>query len=448
MALSLVEVVRQIKADVGQALSTTVIQQVCRAIAYTWRDRVLDPVTTIHVFLLQVLHGNVACAALPHLTGLVFTAAAFVKARARLPLALLETLLSSAVAGLNADKDSTGRWHGHRTWHLDGSSFSMSDTPRLQAHFGQPGTQKRGCGFPVAHLLALFHVGTGFVQRVVASPLRTHDLKHAAVMHPEMAEGDILIADRGFASYAHLALLFLRQMHAVFRCHQRQIVDFRPRRPHTLQRNSQTGKPRSRWLKRLGRRDQLVEYLKPVKLPQWMSRADFDALPETLTLRELCFNVTQPGRRTRSITLVTTLLDPDAYPACDLAALYGERWQIEVNFRHLKTTMKMEVLHCQSVTGILKELTMFALAYNLVRMVMLEASRRQKEPLDRISFVDALRWLCTAEPDTSLRKLIVNPLRPDRWEPRVLKRRPKDYALMTKPRTILRKALKRKAVAA
>src|SRR5262245_54332985 len=186
MALSLVEVVRQIKADVGQALSTTLIQQVCRAIAYTWRNRVLDPVTTIHVFLLQVLHGNIACAALPHLTGLVFTAAAFVKARARLPLALLETLLSSAVAGLNADKDSTGRWHGHRTWHLDGSSFSMSDTPRLQAHFGQPGTQKQGCGFPVAHLLALFHVGTGFLQRVVASPLRTHDLKHAAVMHPEM----------------------------------------------------------------------------------------------------------------------------------------------------------------------------------------------------------------------------------------------------------------------
>lgn len=448
MALSLAEVVRQIKADVGKALSATLIQQVCRSLKHTWRQRLLDPVTTVHLFLLQILHGNIACAALPHLTGLVFTAAAFVQARSRLPLALLEKLLSSVVAGLDADRDTTGRWHGHRTWLLDGSSFSMSDTPALQGHFGQPGVQKKGCGFPVAHLLALFHAGTGFLQRVVASPLRTHDLKHASILHPEMGKGDILIADRGFASYAHLALLSLRKMHALFRCHQRQIVDFRPGRQYAGQRKPQAGKPRSRWLERLGKQDQLVEYSKPVEKPQWITPADYDALPSTIMVRELRFTISQPGRRTRVITLVTTLLGAEAYPAADLAALYAERWQIELNFRHLKTTMKMEVLHCQSVTGVLKELTMFALAYNLVRLVMLEASRRQQAPLDRISFVDALRWLRTAEPNTPLPELIVNPWRPDHWEPRVLKRRQKEYNRMTKPREVLRKALEKKADAA
>jgi Transposase DDE domain len=142
--------------------------------------------------------------------------------------------------------------------------------------------------------------------------------------------------------------------------------------------------------------------------------------------------------------LVTTLLDPIVYPKADLAQLYLSRWQTEVNFRHLKTTMGMEVLHCKSVQGVLKELYMFALAYNLIRLVMLEASRRQKVPLDRISFVDALRWLRDAGPDTLLTPLVVNPSRPNRLEPRVIKRRMKEYPLMKKPRPKLRKGLLRK----
>jgi len=441
MAPTLAEVVRHFKADVGKALSATLIAELCQALQYAWRERTLDPATTIHLFLTQILHGNVACAALPHLAGLFFSAAAYVKARARLPLALFEKLLEGVVAGLDAAKDSTGRWRGHRTWLLDGSSFSMADTPALQERFGQPGVQKKGCGFPVAHLLALFHAGTGVLQRIAAAPLRTHDLKHAAVMHAEMKEGDVLLADRGFASFAHLALLLQRKMHAVFRCHQKQIVDFRPGRKHTSQRNSQAGRPRSRWLKRLGKHDQLVEYAKPVVKPQWMAQDDYDALPPTLAVRELRFTISQPGRRTRVITLVATLLDPVAYPAAELAALYAQRWQVELDFRHLKTTMKMEILHCQSVAGVLKELAMFALAYNLVRLVMLEASRRQKAPLERISFIDALRWLRAAQPGAPLTDLVVNPARPGRWEPRVRKRRPKEYDLMTKPRQELRDAL-------
>src|SRR5262249_39585555 len=147
---------------------------------------------------------------------------------------------------------------------------------------------------------------------------------------------------------------------------------------------------------------------------------------------------------TRVITLVTTLLDPRTYSAQDLAELYLNRWQIEVNFRHLKTTMGMEVMHCKSVDGVLKELYMFAVAYNLVRLVMLQAARRQDVPVERISFIDALRWLRDAQPGTSLSPLVVNPHRPNRIEPRVLKRRMKEYNLMNEPRDQLRKALARK----
>lgn len=443
MALTLAEVIGQFKADVGRALSAACIIQVCRDLKVAFRRRVLDPVVLIHTFLIQILHGNVACTALRHLTGRVFSAAAYVKARARLPLALFEELLRRVVARLLPESPTFGWWRGHRTWLLDGSSFSMPDTPVLPKHFGQPGNQRPGCGFPVAHILALFDAATGFLQCVLAAPLRTHDMAHAATMHPEMRAGDILVADRGFASFAHLALLFLRNLHGVFRCHQRQIVDFRPRRRH-----GGKGRPRSRWLKRLGRHDQLVEYAKPNAAPRWMSAAEFAGLPETLVVRELRFTIRQRGRRTHVITLVTTLLDPERYPAAALADLYGVRWQVETNLRHLKTTMKMEVLHCQTVAGVLKELAMFALAYNLIRLVMLEAAQRQQVPLDRISFVDALRWLRTAAPGEALPDLVVNPRRPNRTEPRVVKRRPKEYDRMTKPRDQLRQKLGNQRLAA
>jgi hypothetical protein len=448
MALTIPQIVRQFKADVANAIAAETILKICGYLRYVCRDRVLGPVTTVHVFLLQILHGNTACTALSRLAGVPFTAAAYCAARKRLPLALFEDLLERVCDALYPEVHTTGRWRGHRTWTLDGSSFSMSDTAALQAHFGQPSLQAQGCGFPVAHMLALFHAGTGLLLRVVASPMRTHDIRHAATMHPELHEGDILIADRGFASFAHLALLCLRKTHALFRCHQKQIVSFRVGRKHTRQGKPRRGLPRSRYLHRLGHQDQLVEYTKPKTKPIWIDKAKFAALPETLLLRELRFLTPQRGHRAQVITLVTTLLDPVAYPATALAELYLGRWQIEVNFRHLKTTMGLEVLHCKTVPGVLKELYMFAITYNLVRLVMLEASRRQDVPLERISFIDALRWLRDSPANTPLTALVVNPARPDRIEPRVLKRRLKEYDLMKKPRLELRKALLSKKHAA
>jgi Transposase DDE domain len=448
MALSIPQVLRQFKADVAKAVSAETITKICGYLHYTWRDRVLDPVTTVHVFLLQILHGNTACAALPRLAGLCFTAGAYCSARMRLPLALFEDLLERVCDALFPEIQNNGRWRGHRTWHIDGSSFSMPDTPELQGYFGQPSNQGKGCGFPVAHILTLFHADTGLLQKVLPSPMRTHDMRHAATMHPELDAGDILLADRGFASFVHLVLLFLRDMHGVFRCHQKQIVNFRVNRKHTDKNKPKKRMPRSRYVKRLGRYDQLVEYVKPKTRPKWMDAGTYASLPETLLVRELRFLTPQKGHRTKVITLVTTLLDPIAYPKAALADLYLSRWRIEVNLDHLKTTMGMAVLHCKTRDGVLKELYMFALAYNLIRLVMLEASRLQKVPPDRISFIDALRWLRDAQGETKLTPLVVNPFRPDRLEPRVIKRRMKEYNLMRKPRSVLRNALPRKRDAA
>jgi len=447
MAITVAKVLEQFKSDVGRALSPHAIRQACAEVGHVYRRRVLDPGTTVHAFLLQVLHGNTACSELPRLTGLSFSAAAYVNARSRLPDALIERLFERVRDPLDVDPQA-GLWLGHRTWHLDGSSFSMPDQEELQEAFGQPGNQRRGCGFPVAHFLALFHASSGLIQRVIPAPLRTHDMANASEMHPELRAGDVLIADRAFASFAHLALLSQQNLHGVFRCHQRQVVDFRPRRRHKKYANGPKGLPTSRWLKRLGPNDQLVEYPKPQAKPEWMEDEDFAKLPDTIVVRELRFIIREPACRTREVTLVTTLLDPVHYPAHAIAELYRQRWRIEVNFRHLKTTMKMEVLRCQSVEGVIKELLMFALAYNLVRRVMLAAAGRQRIAVERISFVDALRWLRTARPGPALPKLIVLPVRPHRHEPRCVKRRPKGYSRMIKPRDQLRKLLHKKRLGA
>lgn len=450
MASNILAVVRQIKANVAEHLQAAAIEKICRELAYVWRDRLLGPVVTVHAFLLQVLHGNTACDHVPHLMKGSFTGDAYIQARARLPLALFERLLALVSESLSECHDEAARWCGHRLWLLDGSGCSMPDTPELQGAFGQPGGQRKGCGFPVAHLLTLFHAGTGLLQKVLVSPLRTHDLKHATQMHPELAPGDVLVADRGFCSYAHLAQLIQAGLHGVLRIHQRVIVDFRkgrmhvpPSPPFPKMKNAK-GLPRSAWIKWLGHCDQHVEWFKPNKRPTWLTTEAYAALPASILVRELRFQITQPGYRTREVTLVTTLLDPQVYPAAELAQLYADRWQIEVNLRHLKQTLRLDVLRCKTVAGVHKELLMIALAYNLVRLVMLRAAETQRVSVHRVSFIDALRWLCHVGEDEPLGPLIIRPLRPGRHEPRVRKRRPKQYPVMKQPRATLRKALLRK----
>jgi len=273
--------------------------------------------------------------------------------------------------------------------------------------------------------------------------LRTHDLAQVANFHPELRPGDVLVGDTAFACYVHLALLLRAKLHGVFRAHQRTLVSFRNDRKLVGKRPKGTRATRaiSRLVRKLGRYDQIVEYRKPPVCPRWMTADEFATLPATLEVRELRYWTRQRGFRTRVVTLVTTLLEADLYPLEELAALYGRRWEVETNFAHLKTTMQMDVLHCQTVQGVLKELIMFALVYNLARLVMLAAAREQQVSPQRLSFVDALRWLAEACEHRTKLDLLVNPHRPGRFEPRAKKRRPKQYGLMKLPRCQLRKQL-------
>jgi Transposase DDE domain len=228
-------VLTRFKTDWAAQLQPDAIKATCQEAGYTsWRDRVLTPVTTIQLFLLQILHGNTACSHLPHLSGLRFSASAYCQARARLPLRFFDLLLERFNRAVQRSALDDGRWHGPRIFFVDGSSCSMPDTPALQAAFGQSTEQRPGCGFPVAHLLGLFHAGTGVLLKLVVAPLLTHDLAHVQAVHPALQSGDVLVADRGLCSYAHLALLVQAGVHAVLRVGARQIVDFTPGRPFVL----------------------------------------------------------------------------------------------------------------------------------------------------------------------------------------------------------------------
>jgi hypothetical protein len=440
------QAVNRIKASVDTALPEATVRALAADLSRTHYQRTLTPVVTTYLFLQQVLHGNTAVSHLRHLSGLDFTDSAYCQARQRLPVGFFHRLHQAVLTPCRqqADRDRSSRWHGHRVYGLDGSSFSMPDTPELQEAFGQPSGQAPGCGFPTAHLLVSFDLQDGFLLKALAAPRRTHDMKQAAVMHQDLQRGDLLLGDRAFCSFAHLALCGQRGLHGLFRAHQKQIISFRPQRRHAGPGPvgpEETGLPRSRWLKKLGKNDQLVEYYKPTQKPDWMTAEQYAALPESIIVRELRFEVRVPGRRPRVITVVTTLLDAQKYPAKELARLYEMRWQVEINLRHVKQTLKLDVLHCRTFPGVMKELLMFVVAYNLVRRVMVVAARQQHVEPNRISFVDALRWLVQARRGESVPRLKVNPERAGRYEPRVRKRRPKQYRLMQKPRAVLREAL-------
>jgi Transposase DDE domain len=453
MVPSITTILQRFTTEWATRLQPAAILTVCREMGYTgWRNRVLTPVTTVQLFLLQILHGHTACRHLPHLSGLRFSAAAYCQARARLPLRFCALLLERFNRTVQRSAVDDGRWHGHRTVLVDGSSCSMPDTPALQGAFGQSTEQRPGCGVPVAHLLGLFHAGTGVLLKLVVAPLLPHDLAQVQQVHPMVVPGDVLVADRGLCSSAHLALLVQAGVHAVRRVGARQLVDFTPGRPFVRPSGRRTSAvkaiPRARWLKALGVHDQLVAWLKPTTCPAWLTREALAALPEALELREVRDDIDRPGFRTRQIPLVTTLLDAEIYRMADLAELYHQRWRVETSLAQLKTSMQLDVLPGQTAPGVLKELTVFAIVYNLVRMVMCQSATFQQIGVERISFVDALRWLSAPSTGIPLGALIVNPARPHRVEPRVKKRRPKSFPLMITPRRELRQQLLQPALGA
>lgn len=329
-------VIEQIKQDPSRLLDHLPIREVCLLLQGDWRDRVLDPATTVALFIQQIMDGNSSCAQVRHLGKRSFSAQAYCKARQRLSLAVLQALsrrICDEAGALHAS-DSSYLFLTHRVFVVDGTTFSMPDTPQLQQQFGQPGAQKKGCGFPVAHLLAMFDVNTGMLIEAIASPMRTHDLKNMSQMHPLLREGDLLLADTAFCSYAHFALLLQAKLHGLMPNHQRRLIDFTPHRPCASDQDvdeESAGRPRSRWIKSLGQDDQLVEWFKPQTRPRYMSKPQYDALPESIVVRELRRRIYRAELESWvELIIVTTLLDEQIYPAEKLVELRLRRWQVEV----------------------------------------------------------------------------------------------------------------------
>lgn len=433
------------------------IDQLARAGHHTFRRTLLTPGRTVGLFLRQVACGNVACSAVRHLTqgDADFSDSAWCQARARLPVELLRRVQRQIVDAAQHELDlgddigegSDYRWRGHRVRVIDGSSDSMPDTPPLRAHYGVPANCRAGLGFPTAHLLLLMDHRSGLLIDCVDDPLNTSDLARAPQMHAQLRAGDVLLGDVAFSGWGHLALLLRGGLHAVVPPHHLRIVDFTPGRahahPHRGRSGTRTGKPRSRVVAALGADDQVVECFKPAAKPPWMSDAQWAPLPGSITLREVRRTVRRHGFRPLTVTVVTTLLDAAAYPADDLIELRLTRWMVETNLRHLKVTLKMDELKCKTLDGVRKERLVFLLVYNLIRVLMLRAARRQKVNANRVSFADTLAWLRHGDllaargPD-----LKVNPLRPGRLEPRVRKRPKKQFPYMTLPRAQLKAQLR------
>ena len=390
------------------------VNQLCDDCQHDWRDRTLTPLVTLRLFLLQILHGNTAIAHLRQLSGLAFSPASYCEARQRLPLEVILGLLSTLVRWANDHLRVDPRLIGSRVLVVDGSSFSTADTPQLREHFGLYPSGKPGVSYPMGKLLGLLDVATGlFVQMLAMPALVCHDLSNVVHLHPSLRAGDVLLGDRAFCSFAHFALLAGRGVFACCRLHQARKADA-------------GGRGVRRWHK-------------DKKPPAWMTPEQYALLPAWIDVRLVSYRVNRRGFRSRQVTVATTLLDPAAWPDGRIATLYGQRWQIETCFDHLKTTLKMNVLKCQSVQGVKKELAMYLLAYNLVRLAMLRAAVDQGVEVARVSVIDAARWLCVCMLGLGgVANLIVNPRRQGRCEPRVIRGRLKAYDWMIRPRSELK----------
>lgn len=426
----------KVKDDPMLVIDADTVERVCREMGHRWRDRMLDPVSTLRVFATQIAHGNTAIAHAIHLAGGGFTESAYCQARARLPLAVLRTLFESSVQ--DAQGDARGRWCGRRVALIDGSGVSTPDAPELRAHFGTASGCAAGCGLPLMHVLAVFDAEDGRLLGVHASPACTHDLRHARDLHPSLASGDVLVGDRGLCAYVHLAALREAGCDGVFRVSRSREMPFPAKRGERT-RNGYNRHRRHEpiLIEMIAEDDQVVEIVKPHNRPGHMTPEAFARIPGKMIVRAVRYTAQGKGLRSRQITLLTTLTDAKSYPARALAQLYLARWRVEVNLRHLKRTMGMDRLKCRSVDGVMRELYMFAIIYNALCRRRLAAARQRGVAPARVCFVDVLRSMLTAFPGSEPCDARVWPLRPPRTHPRQLKRAHCQFRVMTSPRAKL-----------
>ncbi len=363
---------------------------------------------------------------------------AYCQARAKLPIDVLEqinTHLAQRMEGnIPSSSGDGGPWHGRHVRVVDGTGISMPDTAANQASWPQTKSQKPGCGFPMMNLVGVFCLLTGALVKAAYGDRHTHETRLFRDLWSVLRGGDVVLADRGFCSFGAIAGLLALGVDSLMRLPEKRIH-----------------KAIGTQLPKAENFDVIITWKRPSQRPPGLTPEEFAPLPESILVRVVRYTVAQPGFRTRSVTLVTTLLDP-AITTEDLAHLYFRRWGVELHFREIKIALNMDVLRCKSPAMIERELLMHFIAYNLVRAVMQKAALTHDVDLERVSFkgcLDTVRSFANAtsaalgKPRT-ISALIDDmllaiaqdlvPLRPDRSEPRVRKRRPKNYRLMTKPR--------------
>ena len=413
---------RDVKAHLQELVSDEDVSQICKRLGHTWRNRVLNPAATVQLFLLQLL-AKVSMQGLRHVAGISVTAQAICKAKQRLPLQLFMALVSQCVP----EGPCQSLWHGLALYMVDGMSFLTADTPALVKKFGKASNQRgTSNSYPVPKLLALMDFTGGFIRRVIALPAARQEFTCLSRLFRAVGKNALLLGDRGLVSFAHMALLMDAGAHGCFRLPRWQVTYGR-------------GKCSRRLIDRLGKQDLLVGW-KPCRRPKWMSGKRWEALASReLVLRQIAYRVHRKGFRAPWAWIITTLLDPQKYPAEELIALYNKRWQIEVYFRDLKRTLGMEIIAARTVAGARKEILAFVLLYNLVRRVMQQAAVQQQTTADRISFVDALRWLLWSSPGDPIPKLTVNEPRTRCSPPRRIKRGRHRFPQLNKSRSELDK---------
>jgi hypothetical protein len=407
------------------------------------RARVFSVRRTFWGFLYQVLNPACPCReivrqiqalfCLQHAGPVAAGTGGYCQARARLPLDTLQRLRQAVAAHAQKLVPLTQQlWYGWNPKVIDGTTVRLPDTPQNQRAYPQSRSQQPGCGFPLLKLVGIFSLTSGVLLDYLKGNKHQHELALLHKLLDQFKPGDLALADRGFSSYGLIALLLGRGVASLFRLHQARASDLRRG-------------------KRLGKNDRLFTWRKPGLKPRYLSKALWKRIPAELSVRVLRFKLAVPGFRPEAVTLVTTLVEAKVYPAEELARLYARRWRIELWFRDIKTSMGMERLSCQSPQMVHKELEMFLIAYNLIRALMVEAGAIHEVPVERISFkgtVAAARQysvaIAQARSKKKQRELVREllrviacdqvPDRPGRREPRAVKRRPKPYALLNKPR--------------
>lgn len=365
---------------------------------------------------------------------------AYCRARAKLPLVFIQRLTYHVADAAEARVPTAWLWKGRHVDLVDGFTVSTPDTAPLQARYPQPATQKPGLGFPIIRLVVLLSLATAMLRGMAMGPYAGKETGETALFRQlldRLQPGGVVLADRYFCSYFMIALLRARGIDIVTRQHQCRSSDFRRGR-------------------RLGHGDHIVTWARPQR-PQWMDQDTYDSVPESIEVREVHVRVNQPGFRVQALVVVTSLTDADTYTLEDIAELYHKRWLVELDIRTLKITLGMDVLRCKTPAMVAREIGACLLAYNLIRQSMLQAAFLNELSPRQLSFTAALQktaasWgillLCDDEQartliDTHLRHMAKQLVgdRPDRVEPRAIKRRPKPHKLLTKPRAEARTAL-------